>query len=368
MQSRGVDNEDIEPRNYSVGRIKKEIAKDGSYIGFLTTQSVSTQSDRFNSLYSLDGVFWIKKEINASFNFAATLDSDLPDHKNLMYGARINRFKSKGFVFDIRYCEYMENFAPELGFVSRPNSKRLTTNFGCRFLPVKSRVFSKISMGHFATKYKVSSTNKDEWFQTQVYFGFNTKKGYRIILFVPVYESDYLYEAWEFSENINIPVGFYQMLNSRYILESGNSKRYSFKSYGKYGQFYGGRIFRNEFEFAYTLGKHIKMNAGINFNQVDFAKSFSTTGIRQERRLLYICRLNLSINSKLSIKALLQFDNTSNSLGTNAIFRYNPKEGTDLYIVFNNNSYTDNYETPLYRRPKLQNQILILKFTKTFVL
>ena len=69
----------------------------------------------------------------------------------------------------------------------------------------------------------------------------------------------------------------------------------------------------------------------------------------------------------MNLKLLAQYDSESRQFGGNLRFRYNPREGTDLYFVLNENLNTNtssgNFSPHL---PILDNQSVIIKFVRTF--
>ena len=60
-----------------------------------------------------------------------------------------------------------------------------------------------------------------------------------------------------------------------------------------------------------------------------------------------------------------QLDDLSNQVTSNLRFRYNPEEGTDLYVVFNQGLNTDRTRLDPHL-PVVDAQALTIKFIKTF--
>jgi len=70
-------------------------------------------------------------------------------------------------------------------------------------------------------------------------------------------------------------------------------------------------------------------------------------------------------STKLSVNAFLQFNSLINNFIGNIRLRYNPREGNDLYIVYNDNLNTTRYsEIPTL--PVYNSRTLVLKYTYTF--
>jgi hypothetical protein len=70
-------------------------------------------------------------------------------------------------------------------------------------------------------------------------------------------------------------------------------------------------------------------------------------------------------NAKLSMSAFIQYNNASDLFISNIRLRYNPREGNDLYLVFNEVLNGDRERfSPNY--PLLNTEVLALKYTYTF--
>ena len=63
----------------------------------------------------------------------------------------------------------------------------------------------------------------------------------------------------------------------------------------------------------------------------------------------------------------MQYDDLSDLVSANLRFRYNPKEGTDLFIIYNQGTNTDVTRLDPHL-PVVDNQAVTVKFIKTFEL
>ncbi len=72
------------------------------------------------------------------------------------------------------------------------------------------------------------------------------------------------------------------------------------------------------------------------------------------------------LNTKISATVLLQYVNTEDELIANFRLRYNPREGNDFYLVYNEyrGIQYDMYEIP--EPPAYYNRTIMLKYTHTF--
>jgi len=73
------------------------------------------------------------------------------------------------------------------------------------------------------------------------------------------------------------------------------------------------------------------------------------------------------LTTKLSASTFIQYNGAEDAVISNFRLRYNPREGNDFYIVFNEGRTTyrdiDNPRLPLYN-----SRSVLLKYTYTFTL
>ena len=74
----------------------------------------------------------------------------------------------------------------------------------------------------------------------------------------------------------------------------------------------------------------------------------------------------MTLKTALSLLAFVQLNSASDAVIANVRFRYNPKEGTDLYLVYNDNLNTDRQrDEPAL--PFSSTRAVLLKYSITFL-
>jgi hypothetical protein len=71
------------------------------------------------------------------------------------------------------------------------------------------------------------------------------------------------------------------------------------------------------------------------------------------------------LDTKLSLSAYVQYNTSMKGIMTNFRIRYNPKEGNDFYLVFNEGRNT-NLDREIPRLPVYSERSVLLKYTYTF--
>jgi len=113
-----------------------------------------------------------------------------------------------------------------------------------------------------------------------------------------------------------------------------------------------------------NLSSSLKLSAMYQFEAIRFPE-------RPTNNSLNIHSVNVKalymFSTKLSASILLQYVNTEDELITNFRLRYNPREGNDFYLVFNDfRGISDSYSIP--ERPNFFNKTVMVKYTHTFIL
>jgi hypothetical protein len=126
------------------------------------------------------------------------------------------------------------------------------------------------------------------------------------------------------------------------------------------GGFYDGTRFSVHLQPRWNASASINLSGTYQFNRVWFPA----------RNLDYIVHLAgikflYMINTTLSINSFLQYNTLTNNFIGNIRLRYNPKEGNDLYIVYNDDRnmvrLNEVPELPVYNA-----RSLVFKYTYTF--
>ena len=88
---------------------------------------------------------------------------------------------------------------------------------------------------------------------------------------------------------------------------------------------------------------------------------------RDQQFTAHIARLRIlsTLSTKFSASAFIQYNSAIHAVIANIQLRYNPREGNDLYLVYNEEINTNRYrEVP--NLPFTSNRTVMLKYTYTF--
>jgi hypothetical protein len=126
------------------------------------------------------------------------------------------------------------------------------------------------------------------------------------------------------------------------------------------GQFYDGTRISFRLQPTWNMSKHFELGGTYNFDYVNISKR----DVSMTNHIIGIKALYM-LNTRFSVNAYIQYNTSFNGIITNLRIRYNPREGNDLYLVFNEDRNTDlNREFPSF--PIYNSRAVMLKYTYTF--
>ena len=174
------------------------------------------------------------------------------------------------------------------------------------------------------------------------------------------YHIENVFEEFEFSDDANVPVGKYYFWSLRgFIITPMTFPLYSIIQL-EAGQFYDGNRFSVTLTPTWNISSSFELSGVYQINRLKFSK-------RDQSYLGHIGRLKIlyMFSTKLSASAFIQYNSGIDAIISNFRFRYNPREGNDFYLVYNEgtNTVLDN-EIPV--KPRTSDRTILLKYTYTF--
>ncbi|HEX2721886.1 MAG TPA: hypothetical protein VHM24_03150, partial [Gemmatimonadaceae bacterium] len=168
--------------------------------------------------------------------------------------------------------------------------------------------------------------------------------------FVP--KGERLFEPFEVADGVTIPSGSYHF--NRFRLEGGLAakRRVSAQATWWFGQFYDGHL--NEYEVTGAWKPSplfiMELSAEHNVGRVAGGR------IVQD---LVGTRLRVNVSPDLQVNSFLQYDNESESVGTNSRLRWTFSPLGELFVVYNHNMRTRDLLTRESRFAFSSNQLAV---------
>jgi hypothetical protein len=360
MQSK--ETGDFASENFGVLRLRKNVFNQGSYVGGMMTSRIGMDGNK-NFVYGVDGIINLFKQDYLQVNLAQSWDTGDTTDINIFERSRIylmweNRIV-KGFGYKFSYSSVGEYYKPGLGFEQRYNFSQ----FGDRiFYSWFSPEESSLRQTTITLNGAVSLNNTTGDLETSM-IGLESrwawKRGSELAVNLEHLEDD-------------VP-GLFKLSDDFIILPAQYSNttmgiRYSTLPVGllraetsmKAGTFYGGKLVTWNISPNVSLSKYFQMSAFYEHNTIVFPD-------RDKPFRSHVARLNMvaSLNVKVSISGFVQFNSLQNISMINFRLRYNPADGNDLYLVYNevlnNGQPSDAAELPLS-----DSRTIMVKYVHTF--
>ena len=361
MQTQSLDT--IPSENFGVLRVRRRVFNRYSYMGGMFTSRIDANGNT-NLAYGVDGLIRVAGDDYLTLEWAQTFDSQLEDaatkdFKSGRLALELNRRRRKGFGYTLGTILSGPNYNPGVGFVDRNDFKYGTAAVSNTWLNAKGPfIWHKLE---FLGNAYLDNTEHDvlssEWGSEWSFTRRNQDSGG--LLLKKVFER--LPEEFELADDVVIPTGSYDFyritgtysmavdrtLRTGVILETGPFYDGWLNTLTLSPSWYQSKYFQLNLEYAYTHGE---------FNDRDQKLDFHIARLR----------IGTALNRQISTNALVQYNGAQDLFSYNVRFRWNFREGQDLWIVFNSGLNTNRLAyTPT--RPRTDNRSILLKYVHTFI-
>ncbi len=360
-----AESELLPSENFSVARLRRRVINDNSNLGGMVVTRFGTDGS-YNIGYGLDSRIHLFGDDYVTLQWAQTLDDEIIDNSGFRFGhaglARVTYYKarSRGFTYWFQGRYQGEDYQPEMGFISQQDISDFFYSLAYFHYPEGDGPFRRIDPFQlFGNVVLRNSDGSVESAFVEHDFDLNWKSGASLGLDIELYYDD-LREVLDFPANTTVPVGGYTQprFEFDFNMAPGRLARASFG--GGVQRFYDGFRANVWAGPQWNISRHVGLNAQYGFDHV----RFSGRGQGFDSHLVRL-RSNFALNTKLSVNAFVQLSNTSHRMAANVRFRYNFREGNDLWIVYNEgwNLDLDRVDPSL---PRTASRTLLVKYTHTF--
>jgi hypothetical protein len=157
-----------------------------------------------------------------------------------------------------------------------------------------------------------------------------------------------------------VPPGRYSFANLTAMYTTSASHALYGEFTGEAGNFYDG------WKVSLSAAPTVHIGSGFNLSmtyQLDFV-NFPGRNLQFTNHIEGIRGL-LTVSTKTSLSAFIQYNTAISKFVTNIRFRWNPREGNDFYIVYNE-GLNSNIRREMPYLPYSSGRAVLLKYTYTF--
>ena len=192
-------------------------------------------------------------------------------------------------------------------------------------------------------------------------YSLSLKNGYQTRVAL-LHSYDNLYEIFDLSDDLYFDIGTYDYTNIEASIGTPSNKLLALKASATAGQYYDGTIMTlGPAELTMRASSSMKFSLDYQYSQIDVKT-------RDQHYKSHLVRLktDFTFTTKLSLLLFFQYSSEFKFGVNNIRFRYNPREGNDLYLVYNG-AYNSHLNREVPNLPRVQENTLQLKYTYTFI-
>jgi hypothetical protein len=350
--------------NFSVARARKQIINENSYIGGMVVTRLGFNGD-YNVAYGIDGIVRVFKDDYLEMKLAQTHDNQLSAKVASLdptfFTLKWERRSEKGFGYEGIYAYWGKDFRPESGFMFLNNLHEVRGSMQYGWFPgQKSGVFNYRTGVDFEMLSRIQDGNIEN-LEFSPEFEINFKNGFGSFTGIS-FRKEGVLEDHNLTEKVNVPAGNYSFGGIHGMFNTPKTKLFSTMVGYEAGGFYDGNRFSLDVMPELNLSSSLQLSASYRLDKVGFPD-------RNQKFTNNIARIKVTymFNTKISASSYVQLNETDNMLITNFRLRYNPKDGNDFYLVFNDIRNLNKSESVI-KVPPFLNRTILLKYTHTFIL
>ena len=264
--------------------------------------------------------------------------------------------ESGSVVVDVEHLYTGEDFNPEVGFHRRTEGFRRTHGkFEFSPRPKNLRGVRKMAysadVDYFEDAHGGRVQSRDQ--QALVRADFDSGD---VAQFDAVRTYDAIVVPFLVAKDVLVEAGSYDYTIYRASYTFGSQRRVSGTAASRFGSFYGGDLRELSWRSRLEFSPQIYAEPTITWNDIEgpFGDGHNN---------LFSNRLTYTVSPRMFVSALVQYQSRTDSVSTNARFRWEYQPGSELFVVYN-----DGRTTLTRGFPDIQNRSFVVKITRLFQL
>lgn len=362
MDLQTANFEDLPSENFGVIRLKRAVLNPGTYLGGIITSRVGMNGS-YNVATGIDANIRYAKDDFITFHLARTLENDTdPEadwHDPIRAQVVFERRKEQGFAYDLTLTYDGMNFNPGMGFQSRESYYGVYGMLLYGWLPRES---TRLLRHYFKTEWMQWNSMYTKSLETvMVRSGWNFEfRGGLNSEVKHVFAREVLIDSLAIgADQAFIPPDQYDFhyLTTSWMLPPASPVVGMIMT--ETGAYYDGWRASATLMPTLSVSASFDLTGSYRFDWVTFPH-------RETGFMNHIIGLKalLTFSTKTSLASFIQYNTAVDQVYANVRFRYNPREGVDFYLVYNEGVNTRPYD-PIPHLPISDNRAVMAKFTYT---
>ncbi|MBT4520409.1 MAG: carbohydrate binding family 9 domain-containing protein [Halieaceae bacterium] len=321
------------PENdFSVIRLNREL-KNRSSLGAIYVQREGDGSfggidkrDDYNRTYGIDGRWGIGDEIMVS-GYLAKTDTKHLNGKDHAFKLKAE-YNSQKWFNSIGYSEVGEDFNPEVGFLSRSGYRKAEFLIFHRYRPKNWWGLQELRP-HVSYKgyWDFDGTHESGFLHIDNHWEFKTGLEFHTGV---NFTHERVDEPFDIIDGHAVQPGEYDNEELALVFLTNQGAPLSFNLHATVGGFFGGDKLSLAPVLKYRIGETFNSELSWQYNSIDLDGANGDFDIN-----VGVLKLAYSFTPKVSLEALIQYDDRTDSVATNLRFAWLQTANAGLYLVYN---------------------------------
>jgi hypothetical protein len=360
------DTATLPGENFGVLRLRRTVLNPSSTVGLMATtyygggrRNVALGADTLLRLWG-DDYIGLKWAATAESGTAARESGSVADRS--IFDLKWERRVERGLSYNGQLTRAGEGYHPELGFLPRVDFTTANVVSNYFFYTDKNRFFRRVYPGALAFTTWRNRDKEIESGQYAAWVQWDAKAGGGGWV-EPKWFRENVITPFKIGGTVNIPPGTYDFadLQVNYTMPGGLKMRTDVDV--RAGTYFDGQRQQVILSPTWNVSKHLELGAAYQLTRLRF-------DVRNEKADIQLLgfRIRTALDVRASANAFIQYNSTTDRLDVNVRLRYNVREGTDLWIVYNEGLDTDREPSrfDLPADPRSLSRALIVKYSHTF--
>jgi len=346
----------LSAHNFAVAALQRQIFSRSNVTGFLVNKQLThTPGDSSQSGSQFNRVAGVDLNLASSDNrwtgklfFHQSLYDTMSSDASAVSG-RLT-YATEIFKANIAHSYIGEGYQAETGYIRRTGIQHTKSSVAYKFYPGKGNIANhgpQLDID-FYTDREFSLTDREiqlaylvTWLDRS-YFKIDLEEGY-VKLMDPFDPTN--------TGGLEIPAGSeFTWYEIALLYHSDTRSLLTYYISGRYGGFFNGKRLSLNCEVRYRVQPYGRLALAGSFNRVELPSPYSSADL-----ILIGPRLDITFTEKLFFTTLVQYNNQIDNLNTNIRLQWRFAPVSDLYIVYTDNTYPENFTS--------KNRGLVLKLS-----
>lgn len=348
--------------NMSVVRLNQQVLNPFSSVGAMVTSRLGSDGQD-NVAYGADALVRVVGDEYLTLKWAQTFDEVIEEGSALdagLFQGRWDRQRDDGVSYSAEHIRVGPDYRPRLGFQNRLDFTFWGGGLQYKTFRDEASPFRSVSLqvntGHYYRGLDGSAESRSVRPQFQAEFKDNSQVD---LTLNSSFES--VRDPFDIA-GATVPVGEYWFHTGEAKWQLSRNSLFRGDFTVTAGSFYDGTRIGAALNPTWNQSKYLELQGGYEVNRLEF----SDRGVATTAHLAKL-KAQLALNTQVFFSVLAQYSNAADLTTVNARFRYNFREGTDLWVVYNEGL---NAERDVLDRPRLPisaGRALMVKYSHTLI-